>query len=148
MNEQDIFQFNERVSRYLDISIIVIIAMLIVFLILLIVCLKIGAIKDTSVRIAFAAFALLILFAYLITALPYQLDMREKAYVEYSGEFYVESYFSTKSGMYITIKRPEDKKIIRYRAPGNLTEIEDDTSYTGSFIFSKRSKVLVAINAS
>lgn len=86
----------------------------------------------------------MVLALYFIYVLPCQLDINNQSYEEYVGEFYVEEYGKRGKGVYIFIKKPEDKKSICYRAPGHII-IETDTSYIGSFIIAKHSRTLVDI---
>ena len=146
MSEQELLQFNEMLLRYQRFYTIFLVIFFIIGLVLFFFCLKTGIIKSKGVRIALCLFALLILMIYVMCVLPYQLDISKGSYEEYSGEFYIEDYyFASRSGTYITIRRPNEGEAIRYKAPSDLKGIKKDTTYTGTFIFAKHSKALVKI---
>ena len=148
MSEQEVIQFNEFLSRRMEISLGVIIIAFIVFLIMFISSLKTGLIKELDLQIAFALFFVLLVVGYLIEVLPYQLDIKQQSYVEYTGEFYVEDYyFGNRDGPFIFIKYPDKEKSIKYKALSNLQGVENETTYNGSIIIAKHSKTVVKFDA-
>lgn len=147
MKEQALNKYAEFLMKFSKLGIGVIVIILIVFAIAFFVFVKIGCIKELIVRIALVVFLLLMPVTYFTSVLPYQLDIKQQSYEKYVGEFYVESYyFATNSGVHILLKRPTDKKSVKYRAPANLQNIEENTSYYGELTIAKHSKVLVDIS--
>ncbi len=144
MSEQALTKYAEQLSGYSKLATGIMIVIFIVFLIMLLVCVIIGAIKERSIKITLGIFLLLPIVVYVTSVLPYRLDIKQQSYETYQGEFYVEKYyFATRSGTYILLKTENDSQSIRYKAPGNLEGIEDDTYYNGEFVIAKHSKTLV-----
>ena len=144
MNEETINKFETILTKCIYADMWFIVLATIVLLIGIIWVSKIGALKEPSIIIPIIICFCLVLALYFIYVLPCQLDINNQSYEEYVGEFYVEEYGARGKGVYIFIKKPEDKKSIRYRAPGHII-IETDTSYIGSFIIAKHSRTLVDI---
>ena len=85
------------------------------------------------------------LIVYFTSVLPYQMDINEKDYIVYTGEFYVEEYFSSnRTEAYMVISIPNEASI-RYMVACEADGVEKDTSYYGTFAYGKRTKALVNI---
>ena len=72
--------------------------------------------------------------------------MQETAYEVYAGEFYVEEYYSVnRGGTYILISCDGKNNATRYKVLCDVTDIENDKIYNGTFVYSENSKCLVDI---
>ena len=141
MNIQKYDEYAEILLRYIKLPKIAICIGLLVLFILLFVAIKLKCLKSFSIWLIIGL--LTVLLAYYFSVYTYQKDIKNNDYIEYTGEFYVESYYyATKSGLFILIKTPEDEKPIKYRAYGNI-DINNKTSYYGTFVVGKNSKALV-----
>lgn len=145
MNEQSTAKYSELLTSYLKIGIAIIIIAFVVFLIFFCISLKSGSIKDKGILIGLILLLLIEPTVYITSVLPYQLDIKQQAYEEYQGQFYVEDYYASRNGTYIFISYNKQRSV-RYKAPSSLTEIEANATYSGKFIVSKHSKVLVDIS--
>lgn len=147
MGEQNLANYEELLNSYSRVGTTVIIIAIIIFLIMFFVSFRSAIIKQRGVKVALALLLLIPIVLYFTSVLPYQLDIKQQAYEEYQGEFYVEDYYyATRSGTYILIKTKDNKESIRYRAPSDLKEIKINTTYEGMFVIAKHSKTLVDIS--
>lgn len=146
MNIQKYNEYAGILSKYIKLPIIVLCIGLLILVVLLFVAIKLKCLKSFSVWLIIGV--LIASFAYYFRVYVYQKDIRNNDYIEYTGEFYIESYYyATKSGLFILIKTPEDEKSIKYRAYGNI-DVNNKTSYYGTFVVGKNSKALVDISIS
>ena len=135
-------QYNELLQRPLLLWRGFLVAEVIIFLGLLIFCLK-YKIKNGPILMVIIGF-ILALTIYLFLILPFQKDIEENAYTTYTGEFYVVgSYFSNAS--YIEIQFPDQEKSVRYHLLCDNSYIDDHTQYEGTLVYSTRTKCLVDI---
>ena len=115
-----------------------------VLLLLAVLALKFKFFREIRVYLMLGILVLLV--GYFMGVYPYQRDMSTDAYQEYKGEFYVEEYyFSTNSGVHMLIKFPGSNKSARYKAPGNIEGIENNTVYYGVLVYGENSKAIVDI---
>ena len=83
---------------------------------------------------------------YFLKILPVQKDINQQSYIVYDGEFYVkETKTANRSGTYIYIQSSKDSSPIRYEVLCDINKINNDTTYTGYFVYSKHSKIIVDI---
>ena len=72
------------------------------------------------------------------------LDVNEGDYITYKGEFTIESLsYASKGGYTAYVKISNSEKAKRYRFNPNLEYWEEDTTYDGYVVYSKRSKIIV-----
>ena len=142
----DLFStYEERLKSHMNFNVIVLLAIFTVFLVL-IVCLLFWVKDKKLALITFLTSIAISLFIYFSSILPYQIDINKKDYIVYTGEFYIEEYFtSNRTDAYIFIVMPNDEKSIRYTVACDIDEIESDTSYYGYFVYAKKTKALVDI---
>ena len=144
MDIQKYTEYAERLSRYFKLPLIVLCIGLFVLVISFFVVIKLKCLKTMSIILITCL--RVGLFGYYFRVYLYQKDIKNNDYIEYTGEFYVESYYyATKSGLFILIKTPNDEKPVKYRAYGNI-DVDNETSYYGKFVVGKNSKALVDIS--
>ena len=72
------------------------------------------------------------------------LDVTEGDYITYKGEFTVESLsYMSKGGHTTYVKFSDSEKAKRYRFNSNLEYLDEDATYDGYVVYSKRSKIIV-----
>ena len=93
----------------------------------------------------------------MFTWLPHKIDIKNENYITYTGEFYVKEFIVGTGSERIWIKKEDEDKVKKYNVirntyddanvkNGNIYQyIEEDTSYKGTFVYSKYSNVLVDI---
>ena len=86
------------------------------------------------------------LAVYFTSVFPIQRDIRENAYETYTGEFYVDECYGSKTNVYITIKCGDQNKVKRYTVLCDVKEVENYTTYNGIIVYSKHSKYLLNID--
>ena len=92
-----------------------------------------------------------------VRCIPYKIDIKKENFITYTGEFYVKE-FSGRGTKRVGIKKEgsiksKNHEIVKKNIyddinvkNGNIYQyIEEDTSYKGTFVYSKYSKVLVDI---
>ena len=110
MNESTLFEYAEKLSRYVKIGFTIMGIAFVILVVLALVCWKFECLKEKSVLIIFALFIILIVTVYFTSVFPYQLDIKKQSYKKYTGEFYVEDYYKTSRSVseYILIKIPNE----------------------------------------
>lgn len=137
-------QYAQSLSSYMKAPMAMLIIGSVMLLLLVAFAIKFKFFKE--IRIYLILGILVLIVGYFMGVYPYQQDISTESYQEYTGEFYVEEYaFYTNSGVHIRIKFPDSKKSTRYRAPGNLEGIENNTTYYGVLVYGKHSKGIVDI---
>lgn len=137
-------QYEQRLFSYMKAPIAMLVVGFGVLLLLAGLAIKFKFLKE--IRIYLLLGILVLIIGYFMGVYPYQRDISSESYQKYTGEFYVEEYsFSTNSGVHILIKFPDSKESTRYRAPGNLESIENNTTYYGVLVYGKHSKGIVEI---
>lgn len=136
--------YEQILYSYMKAPIVMLIVGFAVLLALCVFAIKFQFFKE--IRILLLAGIVVLIAGYFLGVYPYQRDITTQAYEKYTGEFYVEEYyFATNSGVNMRIQFPGDDKSSRFRAPGNLENIEDDTTYQGVVVYGKNSKAIVEI---
>ena len=136
--------YAELLSNYLKLPIALLWIVITLSLILIAICLKVRY-KRLAVFTLVGGMILAITI-YFTSIFPAQKDINENAFISYSGEFVVEECYSVSSGgTYIIIKCDEQDDAMRYKVLCDVNEIDNNTSYNGTFVYSKHSKCLVAI---
>lgn len=139
-------QYGQRLSSYMKVPIVMLVIGLGILLVLAVLAFKFKFFKEIRIYLVLGILALMV--GYFMGVYPYQQDISTEAYQKYIGEFYVEEYyFSTNSGVHMLIKFPDSEKSIRYRAPGDIEGIENNTTYYGVLVYGKYSKGIVEIRA-
>ena len=135
--------YNDKLKDFIHLGIIIMVFIIVVF-----IALAIWTCKDSGklAVISLLAGLCLSLLAYFTSIFPFQRDINNQSYIEYTGEFYVEKHFATNGGgPYIFIKTNDDKKIVRYNLKCDANNIDFETTYYGTFIYAKNSKTVVNI---
>lgn len=147
MNELTLFEYAEKLSRYVKIGFTIMGIAFVILVVLVLVCWKFECLKEKSVLIIFALFIILIVTVYFTSVFPYQLDIKQQSYKKYMGEFYVEDYYKTSRSVseYILIKLPNENYSTKYKIHESYIEIEPNTVYDGSFVYAEKSKTIVEI---
>ena len=103
--------------------------------------------KYKKIAIVILVVSILILsLMYFLCIYPYEKDINEKAYVTYTGNFYVEEcFFVNRGGSYILLKYEESNNSIRYKVLCDVSSIENNTEYVGTIVYSQNSKCLIDI---
>lgn len=136
--------YEQMLRAFMKVPITMLIVGVLVLLGLSIFAVKFQFLKD--IRMFLLAGIVVLVAGYFLGVYPYQRDIATQAYEEYIGEFYVEEYyFATNSGVNMRIQFPGQDKSIRYKASGNLENIESDTTYKGVVVYGKHSKAIVEI---
>ena len=136
--------YAELLSNYLKLPIALLWIVIALSLILIAVCLKVKY-KRLAVFTLVGGMILAITI-YFTSIFPAQKDINENAFISYSGEFVVEEcYTVNRGGTHILIKCGEQDDSMRYKVLCSVNEIEDNTTYNGTIVYSKHSKCLVAI---
>lgn len=139
-------QYGQKLSSYMRAPIVMLIIGLGILLVLAVLAMKCKFFKELRVYLVLGILALIV--GYFMGVYPYHRDISTNAYQTYTGEFYVEEYyFSTNSGVHLLIKFPDSEKSIRYRAPGDIETIKNNTTYDGILVYGKLSKGIVEIKA-
>ena len=136
--------YAELLSNYLILPMTLLGIAIALSIILIAICLKV---KDKRLAVFTLIGGIILSIAIYFTSIyPGQKDINENAFVSYSGEFLVEECYSVSSGgTYILIKCGEQDDALRYKVLCIVNEIKDNTTYQGTFVYSKHSKCLVAI---
>lgn len=89
---------------------------------------------------------LISLLTYFTSIYSFQKDIRQNAYISYTGEFFVEDYYAVKGGgEYIILKTSENGKETKYHYLCDSFLVEAGESYYGTIVYTKYSKSLVDI---
>lgn len=107
-------------------------------------------------KLVISMFLLLVIGCFM-RCIPYKIDIKKENFITYTGEFYVKE-FSGRGTKQVGIKKEGSNKSKNHEIVkkniyddtnvknGNIYQyIEEDTSYKGTFVYSKYSKVLVDI---
>ena len=86
------------------------------------------------------------LIVYYLYIFPIKKDIQETSYETYTGDFFVEEYYGSKTHVYITIKHSNQNKAKRYIVLCDVKEVENYTTYNGIIVYSKYSKYLLNID--
>lgn len=148
MNEDVIFEYATKLSRYIKIGATIIGIVFVVFLVIFFICWKVGCLKDKFVRVVLLLFLISIPVLYFTSVFPYFSDVKNQSYERYDGEFYVDQYYRTSGSAseYIFIQLPDETSPKRYNINGLHSEIQSRKTYNGYFVYGKRSKTIVEIN--
>lgn len=142
MNPYELYA--ELLTNYLKLPIALLWVVIALSILLIAICLKVQN-KKLAVFTLLGGIILSIAI-YFTSIYPGQKDINENAFISYSGEFVIEEcYAVSRGGTYIFIKCSDQDNAIRYKVLCNVNEIEDNTTYNGTFVYSKHSKCLVAI---
>ena len=146
MDEAILEQYAEKLSHYMKIPIIVIVVVSALMAIAFILVCRFKLLKETYIYFALGCIALIA--AYFLVVFPIQWDIKEKSYVSYSGDFFVEDHYYTNGGSspYIVIKCQNETKAVKYKISGDFDFIKSNTNYSGKFVYGKRSKAIVDIS--
>lgn len=119
-------------------------AMIMIFILvtLLIFCI-INKLKSMVITIVVAGIGIVSIIHFMLIT-PYKQDIEKSAYIKHVGDFYVERSYGTRGGDRVLIKFGEDKTI-QLDALCGILELEDNTDYSGTVVYSKYSKCLVDI---
>ena len=109
----------------------------------LIVCLRLEWKNGVIMITAFCVFGLI--GTYFFEIYPYEKDIEENSYIVYTGEFYIEGFYFNGGKSLVYIEYPDKDKIIRYRRLCDNTNIDIETWYEGTLVYSKRSNCMVDI---
>ncbi|MBQ7935776.1 MAG: hypothetical protein IJ333_05450 [Clostridia bacterium] len=87
---------------------------------------------------------ILAILVYFPLIYPAQNDIKENAYITYVGEFYVEETWRSQRGFdsFICIKCLNEEKTTQYKMSNKLN-VENNTEYSGYFVYGKNSKIMV-----
>ena len=136
--------YAKLLKEYITLPVWLIIIISAIMFTLMVICLKI---KYRKMAIFSLIGGLILSVAVYVTSiLPFQRDIQEEAFITYSGEFYVEECYSlNRGGTYILIRYGEENESVRYKVLCDVTEVENETGYNGTFVYSQHSKCLVEI---
>ena len=139
-----ILTYEAVLRNHMNFNVAVSLIILAIFLIIAVCVLSL--VKDKKIALSSLIAGIVIsLIVYFTSVLPYQMDINEKDYIVYTGEFYVEEYFSSnRTETYMVISIPNEASI-RYIVACEADGVEKDTSYYGTFAYGKRTKALVDI---
>lgn len=137
-------EIEDKISGQFVLGVIIISIIICVSIALIIVCVKLQQ-KKLAISTAIFMMALIFIVSF-VQVVPYYFDYKYESYLSYTGEFYVEECHSVnRSGAYIVIRFVNTNEIVRYKVLCNINAIEDDSVYTGTIIYSKRSKCLLDV---
>ena len=137
-------EYDQKLLDYISFSKWIIAAVVVVTLGLILLCIKVKYKKMAVV--ALVGGVAISLIAYAFCVYPYQKDINNQSYVTYTGEFYVEEYYSVnRGGTYILISCDSQNNATRYKVLCDVSDIENDKTYNGTFVYSESSKCLVDI---
>ena len=144
---QEYNAYAEKLVKYMKSNIIMLIVFLCIFIIFSIVLFSLFKEKKIFIYLMPCA-AVLCLFVYVTSIFPYQYDIKNNSYVEYTGEFFVEqSNYSNRGPDRILIRTGDEIKSVRYIYAIDDVDVKDNTYYSGKIVWSKKSKVLVDFEA-
>lgn len=135
--------YNQLLQKQMMVGKVFGIIVILILIILVLMCIK-NELKSTAIITVIVGIGVLLILHFFVVS-PYKQDVEENGYIEYVGDFYVERAYSVnRGGEFILIKLGEDKTI-RLKSLCNILAVEDDSNYSGTVIYSKRSKCLVDI---
>ena len=137
-------QFSKLLQGYVSFATWILVFIIVVVLLLFIFCLFVKY-KRMAILTIFVGFLLCLVYC-CFCIFPYQKDIKDEAYITYTGDFYVqECYFVNRGGNYILLSYDGLDKVVRYKALCDVSLISDDTVYNGTIVYSHNSKCLVDI---
>ena len=142
----DLSTYNDKLYSSIKFSIVMIFLIIVIVLVALLLMNKNKLLERNTAIILCVCSLVLSASIYFLEILPVQKDINQQSYIVYDGEFYVkETKSANRSGTYIYIQSSNDSSPIRYEILCDINEINNDTIYTGYFVYSKHSKIIVDI---
>ena len=138
-------QYADKLSKFIPVPLTILIICAIAILVMLIIALKLNILNELWPYLS-CFFAVLIL-AYFFVIFPVQKDIRNQAYVEYTGTFIVEDYYFTNrsSSSTMMIRFPPYDKTVKFKTIENFYGLELEKEYRGIIVYGKNSKFIIDI---